>query len=172
MIDVEVVSGYVQERRRTLSYLGVAAAGVILLLLILKLTVENDAFPSDWHRYFPFADGVNEFKDWLRDNFSWLTRGIADGIEFSLDKVEAFLAWLPWPVVILAVALPALKFAGLRLALFCVLAMSFWGIVEGARTPSMWDPAMDTLGPYGCLGLPLGGYRCLPGHIGFPQRYR
>jgi glycine betaine/proline transport system permease protein len=53
--------------------------------------------------------------------------------------VETFMVLLAWPVVILGIALPALALGGLRLALFCVVAMLFWGVMD------MWDAAMVTL---------------------------
>ncbi|MEE9324479.1 MAG: ABC transporter permease subunit [Dehalococcoidia bacterium] len=163
MRDLASVGTYIQERRRNLSFLAVAvivavAVGIaILASYILNLTVSKEAFTTNWFEGFAFGDWVNSFEDFLRSYFRWLTRGISGGIEFSLDKVETLLFWLPWPVVLLAVVLPALKFAGLRLALFCVGAVTFWGVVD------MWDSAMKTLALMGVsvffsviIGVSLG----------------
>ena len=50
-----------------------------------------------------------------------------------------FLWFKPWPVVTLALVLPALHYGGLRLALFTLFGVLFWGMMD------MWDPAMSTL---------------------------
>ena len=46
-------------------------------------------------------------------------------------------------MITLGIALLALRFGGLRLALFSVIAVVFWGVVD------MWKPAMETLGLIG-----------------------
>ena len=130
---------------RNLSQWGGVAFGVTLLLVIAKLNLFADlhgdlhTFPVVVSDHFTFAEWVNAIEDWLRDNYRWLTRGIAGAIGVSLKAAEALLMGLPWVVVMLAIALPALKFGGLRLALFCVLAIVFWGVMD------MWKAAMETL---------------------------
>lgn len=134
-----VVSEITQGRRKPIINLAIAVGIATLLFLILRATGVDSAFPRDWHEYFPFGTGVNEFEDWLKENAGWLTSHIKDILKFSVDNTEVFLLWLPWPLFILAVALPALKISGWRLALFCVGVGMFWGIV------GLWDSAMSTL---------------------------
>ena len=130
---------------RSLSRWGGIAVGVTLLLVVSKLNLFADlhpglnAFPAAVSDHFTFAEWVNAIEDWLRDNYRWLTRGIAGGLAISLKASENFLMGLPWVVVVLGVALPALRYGGLRLGLFCVFAVMFWGLMD------MWRPAMETL---------------------------
>ncbi len=108
-------------------------------IIVNMITAGTHVFPPSVSEAFPFASWVNGGEDWLRQNYRWLTRAIAGIVRSWLDSVETFLILLPWPITIAAVTLPALKFGGIRLALFCILAMMFWGVVD------MWDSAMETL---------------------------
>ena len=103
------------------------------------LTAGQQDFPRLLVDGFPFVDWVNTAQDWLRQNVRGLTRSIAGVIESALDGVETFLIHLSWPIIVLAFALPALHYGGLRLALFCVVAVLFWGATD------MWGSAMETL---------------------------
>ena len=128
-------------RPRNHTYWTALAITLVVPLVVVKLNLigETQTFPVAVADRFAFADWVNALDDWLREHFRWLTRGIAGAIGASLNAAKDFLLWLPWTVVVLAVALPALKFGGLRLALFCVVATLFWGLVD------MWGAAMETL---------------------------
>ncbi|MFP6740991.1 MAG: ABC transporter permease subunit [Alphaproteobacteria bacterium] len=103
------------------------------------MTVEPQESPEAVGEKFPFAETVNEGQDWLKVHFRWFTRAISGGIRPALDTVETFMILLPWPVVVLAIVLPALSVGGLRLGLICIVATMFWGFMD------MWDPAMETL---------------------------
>ena len=119
---------------------GTFVVGLTLLLAVSKLDLlALQAFPAAVSESFRFAEWINAIEDWLRENYRWLTRGIAGALAVALDTAEGFLMGLPWVVVVLGIALPALRFGGLRLALFCVVATLFWGVVD------MWRPAMETL---------------------------
>ena len=123
---------------------GTLIAGLTLLLVLSKLEVlALQAFPEALTKGFTFAEWVNAVEDWLREHYRWLTRGISQGLAIALKAAEAFLLGLPWVVVTLGIALLALRFGGLRLALFSVVAVVFWGVVD------MWKPAMETLGLIG-----------------------
>ena len=121
----------------------VAALAVVVLLASTAFLIgyeEPNEFPPQITEQVDFAGKVNTGEKWLKTNMSWLTRSMAAGVKWALDYVETFLILVPWPVVVLAFALLALAKAGLRLALFCVVATMFWGFTD------MWDPAMETLG--------------------------
>ena len=123
---------------------GALIAGLTLLLVLSKLEVlALQAFPEALTKGFTFAEWVNAVEDWLREHYRWLTRGISQGLAIALKAAESFLLGLPWVVVTLGIALLALRFGGLRLALFSVVAVVFWGVVD------MWKPAMETLGLIG-----------------------
>ena len=119
---------------------GAIAVGLTLLLVASKLgPLALDAFPAALSEGFRFAEWINAIEDWLREHYRWLTRGIAGALAVALEAAENLLMGLPWVVVVLGIALPALRYGGLRLALFCVVAVVFWGVVD------MWRPAMETL---------------------------
>ena len=123
---------------------GAIFVGLTLLLAASKLgPLALDAFPAALSEGFRFAEWINAIEDWLRENYRWLTRGIAGALGVALEAAESLLMGLPWVVVVLGIALPALRYGGLRLALFCVVAVVFWGVVD------MWRPAMETLGLIG-----------------------
>ena len=145
--------------RRDLSHWMTLAVVLAVPLVIVKLDLVSgtETFPSALTERFSFAEWINALEDWLKEHFRWFTRGVAGVIGISLKAVEGFLLWLPWTVVVLGIGLPALKLGGLRLALFCVVATVFWGMVD------MWIPAMETLSLMGIsvffstsLGILLG----------------
>ncbi len=118
--------------------------GVGLLILAISIVVsivasEVQKFPSAVVDNFPFAEWINQGEAWLKTNYRWLTRAISRGVGSGLDAVEMFLVLLPWPVAVVTIALVALGTGGLRLALFCIGAVLFWGAV------GMWDSAMETM---------------------------
>lgn len=129
---------FIRERR---GMAPLAAAIVVLLISIVVagLGAGSHPFPGAVVDNFPFAEWVNDGEAWLKDNYRWLTKAIAGAVGDGLDRVELFLLLMPWPVSILAVALMSLWCGGLRLSLFCIAAMLFWGVV------GMWDSAMETL---------------------------
>ena len=127
--------------RKGLSHWSTLAVLLAVPLIIAKLDLISGAetFPPALSDQFSFAEWINALEDWLKEHFRWLTRDVAGVIGIFLRAVEGFLLWLPWTAVVLVIALPALKFGGLRLALFCVTATVFWGVVD------MWVAAMETL---------------------------
>jgi len=121
-------------------FTAVLSTGVLVVSIGLAyLTAGQQEFPRLLVDSFPFIEWVNTAQDWLRQNVRGVTRSIAGVIGDSLDAVETFMLDLSWPIVTLGFALPALRYGGLRLALFCVVAILFWGATD------MWDPAMETL---------------------------
>jgi len=135
----QISPGFLRENRRFLGPV-IAVAVLLVSLLIANSAAEPQEFPADVAEKFHFVDAVNGIETWLKKNVRWLTKGVARGIGQTLDTVETFLLLLPWQIVIIAIALPALKFGGLRLAIFCVLASLLWAGMD------MWDPSMQTLG--------------------------
>ena len=124
----------------TLHRAGAVIVGLTLLLAVSKLGVfAFGSFPEALVTGFTFAEWVNAVEDWLRDHYRWLTRGISEALALALAAAEGVLLGVPWVVVTLGIALVALRYGGLRLALFSVVAVLFWGVVD------MWKPAMETL---------------------------
>ena len=137
---------------------GVTLALILPVVLVkIGLLAPSPVFPAILTESFNFAEWVNAVEAWLRSNLRWLTRDIADVMGRSLKATENALLALPWVVVMLGVVLPALRFGGLRLALFCGLAVICWGMVD------MWQAAIETLSLMGMsvllavvLGVGLG----------------
>ncbi len=102
----------------------------------------------------PIADWISAFMAWLRDNFTWLTRGISDLFAIPLGWAFNLLskgwkigtgpdAWvlprLSWVGICLAFAIAGVAFGGWRLGLLaggCLLYVALFG---------QWESAMLTL---------------------------
>jgi len=141
-----VTQALYQRYRRALTFRGTEyhLLASILLGLLLSLVVwaslrDQYAFPKAISNHFPFADWVNQAEDWLETRIKVYTRAASSAVAMVLGAIEAFLWFKPWPVVVLAISLPALAYSGLRLALFSVFGVMFWGMMN------MWDPAMSSL---------------------------
>ena len=113
--------------------------GFGLSLIVWALAHGQFGFPSAISDQFHFAESINNAEKWLQEHVLWLTRPVAGFVGDILEQIELFLWFKPWPVVVLALTLPALAYGGLRLALFTMFGVMFWGAMD------MWDPAMSTL---------------------------
>ncbi len=125
--------------RKDTAMLAAVVAVLLISIAVASWGAGSYPFPGAVAENFPFADWVNSGEAWLKDNYRWFTKAIAGAIGDGLDWVELSLLLMPWPVSVLAVGLATLWCGGLRLALFCVSAVMFWGFV------GMWDSAMVTL---------------------------
>jgi glycine betaine/proline transport system permease protein len=100
---------------------------------------------------------INNGETWLHTHAKSYTRAASNFVGYYLEQLEMFLWFKPWPVITLFLVLPALHYGGLRLALFTLFGIMFWGMMD------MWDPAMSTLALMGIsvlfsgiLGVILG----------------
>ncbi len=102
---------------------------------------------------------------WLTINASWFFDGAKNVITRILISLADILLWIPWPVVILGVALATRKVLGRNMALFTAFSMLFVGLM--GRLPSgtgtLWEGAMDTMALimvsvtiFPLIGIPLG----------------
>ena len=87
----------------------------------------------------PLGDWINLAVGWLTQNLSPLFHAITIAIREPLVKIEHFLWWLPWWVVVLFLAGLAWKLAGRRIAAITVVGMLFIGLM------GLWDETMTTL---------------------------
>ena len=116
----------------------------ILLGLIISVVVWFSVgfkyvFPEAISSQFDFQLIINNAETWLQVHGKVYTRAASNFVGYYLEQLEMFLWFKPWPVVTLALVLPALHYGGLRLALFTLFGVLFWGMMD------MWDPAMSTL---------------------------
>lgn len=102
---------------------------------------------------------------WLTVNGDWLFNGIKTVILQFMAWLEDILTWIPWPAIIVAVALVAWRASGVALAVFstaALLAIGFMGRLPN-NFDTMWESTMETLALIVVsvfisllLGIPLG----------------
>lgn len=140
--------------------LGVATA-VLTLAFLIFAAAQVGAFPESWN--IGLRGPLDEFKRWIVANrrshvmFLYFFEPLSASIDWGLRRVENFLLWLPWPVIVATIFLIAHKAGGLRLALVvsgCTLLMGLLGF---------WDRSMQTLSLMVVsviislqIGIPLG----------------
>lgn len=107
----------------------------------------------------PLGDWAEAAVDWANINIGWLFEGVLWPFEQVLDGVEAFLKWLPWYVVILAVGLIGWRMKGAKAALVFMAGLVFLAFLD----EDIWPRAMETLSMilvavFFCalLGIPMG----------------
>jgi len=105
----------------------------------------------------PLDNWINQFVEWLVDNFRDFFQIIKWPVEQTLNGVDAGLSWLPPLAVIIAFALLAWKFSSIKLAVFTVVALTLIGLL------GLWEDTMTTLAMVVCsvvfcaiVGIPLG----------------
>jgi glycine betaine/proline transport system permease protein len=82
---------------------------------------------------------IDRFVDWLTITGEPVFDAIGAALLVPLLGLERFLQWLPWFVVIIAIAAAAWKLSGWKLALGSTLGLLFIGIL------GLWELAMSTL---------------------------
>ncbi len=103
------------------------------------------------------ADAIDDAVSWMTRSGSWLFNGLSTVIEFALNWIENVLGWIPWPALILGLALLSLAAGGTRLFLFTIIALLFVGFMD------LWNNTIDTIALMAVavtiavsLGLPMG----------------
>jgi glycine betaine/proline transport system permease protein len=115
-----------------------------LLLLINSYGVKFGELPESWN--LELSRPVDQVVAWMRDNLYQIgdlplgTGPLSDFlIIYGINPLRSFLQdWLPWPLVILGVALLTYAVAGWRLALFSVVGMFLIGLL------GMWEHSRNT----------------------------
>jgi glycine betaine/proline transport system permease protein len=161
IVNWQSLSGYVQIRKRIFLYLVVLAFIFLLPLASRRLPVNIGEFPQTWN--FHLREPIDEFQSWVIGHrashflFVWFFEPISDAIDFGIRKVEDFLLWLPWPVVILTAYLLGYRAGGVRIGLLSGGGLMFMGLV------GLWDQSMQTLALMSVsvfislvIGIPLG----------------
>jgi len=161
MVSWQSVSGYVQVRKRDFIYLAILVIILLLPLIIQQLPLEVGTFPEAWNIHLRVP--IDNFQDWTIRNqrshplFVLFFDPISDSIDFGIRRLEAFLLWLPWPVIIIATFLLGQAAGGLRVSLLSTIGLLFMGVI------GLWDESMQTLALMGvsviialAIGVPLG----------------
>jgi glycine betaine/proline transport system permease protein len=94
-------------------------------------------FPKEWT--LPIAAGVNAVTDAVVTVVQPAFRALSAALEAPMRGARLVLVWLPWPAVMLAVVVLALKSSGIRLAIFALLALTY------ILLAGYWPQSMSTL---------------------------
>ena len=117
---------------------------LILLVFIgaLFLSTQNDGpskFPKVVTDEFTFTAWVNEGEDYLKKNYRWITKILANYIKAGYYFLEDFLLESPWILVAAILTLPCFIVGGLKLGLFSCFVVYFWGAV------GLWEASLQTV---------------------------
>ena len=118
----------------------VAILLVFLVALFLSSQSEGSSkLPKVVTDEFTFTAWVNDGEDYLKKNYRWMTKIIAGYIKSGYYFLEDFLIDSPWLLVASIIFLPCLIAGGLRLGLYSLFVIYFWGAV------GMWDESLQTV---------------------------
>ena len=115
---------------------------LIVFLGALWLSSQSEGpskFPKEVTDKFTFTAWVNDGEDYLKKNYRWITKIIAGYIKSGYYFLEDFLIESPWLLIASILFLPCLIAGGLRLGLYSLFVIYFWGGV------GMWDESLQTL---------------------------
>ena len=117
---------------------------VILLVFIVALVLstqseEPSKFPKVVTDEFKFTAWVNEGEDYLKKNYRWFTKIIASYIKEGYYFLEDFFLESPWLLIAALFFLPCLIAGGLKLGLYSLFVVYFWGAT------GMWDESLQTV---------------------------
>ena len=108
-------------------------------------------------KVIPLDTWVSQFVEWLVDNYRDIFQALKWPVEKTLNGFDAGLNALPPWLVIIAIALLAWKFSGVKLALFSVVTLTLVGLL------GLWQDTMTTLAMVlsavifcAVAGIPLG----------------
>ncbi len=155
------------------TYRWAAAIATLLVVLVVSVLVWGPAmeYPTTV-AYVASSDGTTKFPKTLRDitggaidsaarwvtrEASWLFDGIKNAIIYALTFIEDVLKWVPWPALVLGLALASFAVGRWALVLFTTFAMLFIGFMD------LWENAIDTIALMAVavalsvgVGLPVG----------------
>ena len=76
---------------------------------------------------------------WLTIKGSWFFDGLSTGVTYALVYIEKGLKWLPWPAVVLGLALASFAVGRWALLAFTPVALLFIGFM------GLWENMIDTI---------------------------
>ena len=113
---------------------------VFITALWLSMQNENPSkFPKVVTDEFTFTAWVNDGEDYLKKNYRWFTKIIAGYIKQGYYFLEDFFIDSPWLLITALLFLPCLIAGGLRLGLYSLFVVYFWGAV------GMWNESLQTV---------------------------
>ena len=85
------------------------------------------------------SEAIDETVSWMTREGSWLFDGLSTAVTHALVNIEKVLKWVPWPVVVVGLALLSFAVGRWRLLVFTCLALLFVGFM------GLWANTMDTV---------------------------
>ncbi|MDE2824340.1 MAG: proline/glycine betaine ABC transporter permease [Chloroflexota bacterium] len=159
----------------TLYQWGAGLASIVVVSLVclavwgpemeFPTTVSTTEVPTDGGNTVTLKKSVRQVTGtWIDDRVDWLTReadwmfgGLSSGVAYSLVKIEDVLKWVPWPVIIVGLALLSYAVGRWLLAAFTTGAMLYFGFM------GLWENTIDTIALMVvavvisvAIGLPIG----------------
>ncbi len=154
--------------------LGGVAAVLIVLLASLLLWGPEMAFPTTVSRSEVQTSGggtvtlertvrevtggaIDNAVNWITREGSWLFDSLSAAVTYALVYIERGLKWVPWPAIVVGLALLSYGVGQWRLLAFTSLALLFVGFM------GLWENTLDTVALMVvavaisvAIGLPLG----------------
>ena len=103
------------------------------------------------------GDTIDDVVGWITREGSWLFDGLSTAVTYALVWIENVLKWLPWPAVVLGLAVVSFAVGRWSLTAFTIVALLFVGFM------GLWENTIDTIALMVvavaiaiAVGLPLG----------------
>ncbi len=103
------------------------------------------------------GDAIDDAVTWITVNGSWLLSGLETAVDYALVYIENVLQWIPWPALVVALALLAFAVGRWGLLAFTTAALLYVGFM------GLWENTIDTVALMVvavviavAIGLPLG----------------
>ncbi len=136
-------------------YLWAIGAAVVLATLLASLLIWGPemGFPTTVSRQ-PSTDGfltlersvrdvtggaIDDAVDWMNTAGAWLFGGYKAAVDYAQRYIGRALKWLPWPAVMVGLALLSFGVGRWGLMAFTTLALLFIGFMD------LWENTMDTV---------------------------
>ncbi|RME86077.1 MAG: ABC transporter permease subunit, partial [Caldilineae bacterium] len=145
-------------RYRTLLFLLV----FVLLFAVLKWGPwQVGSFPESWNLHL--REPVDHFRSWVIGHrnthwlFVWFFDPLSDGIDWSIRRIERFLLWLPWPLLVGGIMVLGHRLGGWRVSFVAGGSLFLMGWL------GLWQESLQTLALMVvsvvislAMGIPLG----------------
>ena len=85
------------------------------------------------------SGAIDDAVDRITKDGSWLFDGLSTAVDSVLILIENVLTWVPWPTVLVGLALLSFAVGGWRLVGFTAVALLFVGFMD------LWENMIDTI---------------------------
>ena len=103
------------------------------------------------------GDAIDNWVDWLTTEGDWLFDSVGAGVTYAIIFIENILKWIPWPAIVVGLALLSFGVGRWTLMLITVVALLLMGFM------GLWSNTIDTVALMViavivsvAVGLPLG----------------